>query len=415
MPLEAPAATPARTAPDAIAARNDMADVAGRIRQAMTANPNDAAVLKSLEQALATMPRHPDLRRLLFDWIQAPGLQPQIRGVLVVFIVSNIRDDAAHFDLRSFGVHPESDAAKAIWRGMRGYLDAGINALNLLGQFQRGAITAEVAPKFVVALFKSGSSLLGVCLGNMIKLANGHELDDKPFEWRGYPAWWKLHRFHDWDLRPEIGADPLFQQYPGGVYKGHIEPHEKNFAILDLYENARYVITTRDPRDQIVAAYCHMRRTRPDRDIPSADVVHGELDDFMRSGLCVEYLRFAGKWLARRDTDRSTVVTYEQLTTTPTKALERLNALYDLKLDASQLEDVFRYASSITDRVGGHERSGLDRTLYPLGWSGSVGIHETYFSAGNHDTFSRLFDAFAVTAAPWADAIADVYGDLRQR
>ncbi len=407
------ATTPAQSAPPAPS--QDLSALQARVDHfidRLKADPNDTSLVDAYQAILADSGRDLAVQRLLFEWYTLPQLSHDMKGALLLLVINLLRDDAPYADRMTFGLDPKTEAFKSIHRGIKIHLDNAVESLSLISRLQAGLYTRADSPKFIVAVPKSGSSLLGICLGNMIRLANGGQLDQNPFEWRGYPAWWQEGRTHDWDLRPEIGADPLFLRYPGGVYKGHIPPTPKNLHVLNLYPESRYVVTIRDPRDQLAAWYCHRRRSQAGSShVPEAHEVHECIDALIHDGTLLEFLEFTGKWLALRDPERSMVTTYEELVDRPLDTLRRLRDLYDLKVTEEQVKQIHDYATPVTHRESGIDRSGHDRAVYPLGWTGRIGIHESYFSPANRAAFDEVFQAFGKTC-PWGKAICHHYPDL---
>lgn len=379
-------------------------------------NPNEPQILRAVEALVDATEGSAEAVRLLFRLYLHPRLCDGAKGIATALIVKVIRRDAGHFDPRPMGIDPESRAFRMIHRGLKHHLDQAVEEIALVARFQHGQVDALNAPKFIVAIPKSGSSLLGICLGGLIALSRGVDPGAEPFAFRGYPAWWSMAGTHDWDLRPEIGADPLFRRFPGGVYKGHITPTDKNFAVLGLYEASKYLVCVRDPRDQIVAAYCDTirARRRAGDQAPGGRTeveVHEDVLRFLRSGLLLENLTFVGKWLARRHAERSLVVTYERLMAEPREVLRGVADHFGLPVTDEQIGRVYERAAGITDRTGGRDTSGHDTGIYPLGWTGRVGVWRTYFS----DECARVFDdAFAgfAAASPWGREIGRVYPAL---
>lgn len=373
--------------------------------------PNDGGTVNAMQQCLHATAAGTDAVRLLMDYYQSPAASGEVRGVLSTFMLSVLRRDAKHFNPAVIGLDTNSDAFKKLYRGPSAHLEMMFAEIDLVTRFQQNLYDVQSAPKFMIAIPKSGSSLLGTCLGNMIKLARGGQLDGDAFLFRGYPDWWNAAGSHDWDLRPEIGADSLFRDYPGGVYKGHIEPIEKNFAVLEMYEHSRCVLVLRDPRDQIVAEFCQKLRFGGGL---KGDV-HDELHAFMRSGALLEKLTYAGKWLKALNRDRSIVVTYEQLMAEPFETLGRMNTLYELGLPSEALEDVHAYCERVTNRTGtghgGADTSAHDASIYPLGWTGKTGVWRDYFDERCSALFDRVMEMFR-DATPWGDALDEVYPDL---
>ncbi len=403
------------------------AQTVSAFREAIRTNPNNPALFKMMESPPLQSPP----LGIIFDWYSHRQISDQTKGVLIGIIVSRLREDAHLFNPGAFGVDVTDQYYQALYRGLGYYLNQSIELLNLTRQLQAEALDVRRAPKFIAALGKSGSSLLGICLGNMVKLSNGGKLDNKPFEWRDNPAWWKLQMTpqralsqemgasSDWDLRPEIGADPMFLVWPGAVYKGHIPPVNKNLGVLDLYKESRYVIIVRDPRDWAPATFCNhlsaYHDLHPDEkmEILSADKVHDELTKVIQDGQLQEALHFIGKWLDVRHRDRSIVVTYEQLMNNPLAVLNKMAALYEMDYSEDQLQEIYDYAAHQTNRETGAFDSGYDKSIYPLGWTGRIGIYQTYFSNVNTEQFNRVFRAFC-QSCPWGDGIMEMYPELKE-
>lgn len=384
-------------------------ELARRVEQA----PNDPDVIRAVYRLLGQTDAAPEARRLLFELALNPALEGAARGYVTALIVNVLREDAGLFDPGAIGLDPDHPACRMVCRGLKAHLDGAFNEFELARALRDGSMTPADAPKFIIAIPKSGSSMLGICLGNMIKLSRGMELDDNAFMFRGYPAWWRLGDTHDWDLRPEIGADPLFQAFPGGVYKGHINPIDKNFEILRLYEPSRSLIVVRDPRDQIAASFCQWRRFSPDPVARASadDDARRDMLEHMRSGQLLESLIFVGKWLARRDPQRSMVVTYERLIEEPETVLTQVSDHFTLGLSREQIRRVYDYASRITDRVGGDDQSGHDPTIYPFGWTGTRGVWRRYFSDEAGAFFDETYEAFCAST-PWGEPVGQIYPEL---
>jgi len=378
--------------------------------------PNDVRAIQAVQQRLAQQGTTPETMRLLFEFYLAPGLQPVNKSLVTSLILNAVQGDIAQFQPASVGLNTESPAFKMIYKGFAHNLDKAFAEIDLLRKLQRDDPDESLWPRFIIAIPKSGSSLLGICIGNMIKLSRGGQLDNNPFMFRGYPSWWQVGETHDWDLRPEVGADMLFRQFPGGIYKGHINPIPKNFAVLDLYKHSKYQIIIRDPRDQIVADYCqHLRfggsAKWPGETTPDKAEVQRDLVEFMRGGQLIDNLSFVGKWLTNRHADRSMVVTYEDLMQEPIEVLDRSASHFGLPLGRDVLEKVYTYAEGITNRTSGADTSGHDTSIYPLGWTGEVGIWETYFSDEASDLFDQTMLCLENTT-PWARAIRGHYPAL---
>ncbi|USN99600.1 MAG: sulfotransferase domain-containing protein [Phycisphaeraceae bacterium] len=383
------------------------------LRGDIARTPADARHLQRLEPLLAMPETARRALGVLFEWYVRQGVPDQVRGLLVYFIVDAVRADARHFDPRSLGVDPEAHDAAVIDPGLYCHLHHAAAGVDLARRLETG-LPQRDAPKFIVAVQKSGSSLLADLLAGMVRLDRGLPLDH-PARFRGYPAWWNLGRGHDWDLRADIGADPLFAAYPGGVYKGHIPPSQKNLRILEIYRTSRYLVCLRDPRDQAAADFCQSLRVRVNAgtlDEPlSREAAHRALDDMLRGGTVFESLHFVGKWLKERDPERSLVVTYERLMTEPIATLRDIARLYEMDLADTALEHVWSSLRPTTDRRTGADKTGGDRRIYPLGWTGEIGIHTKYFDETNGANFDAVFRGFEA-AGPWAGAIREVYPAL---
>ncbi len=394
-----------------------MAGVEVQLSSLIDQNPNDPKILQAVEKLLGATDGSAGAMRLLFQLYLHSGLCEGSRGIVTAIIVKMIRHNAGLFDPRPLGLDPAQQSFKMIYRGLKHHLDQAVDEIDLLARFQNGEMDERVSPKFIVAIPKSGSSLLGMCLGGMIALTRGGSPAKDPFLFRGYPAWWSLGATHDWDLRPEIGMDPLFKRFPGGVYKGHIAPSEKNFAVLGLYKASRYLVVIRDPRDQIAAAYCDSIRARQrvgkadNEAVTGVEAVQADLLRYMQSGKLLDNLTFVGKWLMMRDHARSMVVTFERLLAEPETVLGEVAQHFQLDVNAAQIREVYARASGMTDRVSGQDTSGHDTTIYPLGWTGRVRVWQTYFSDEATAAFERSFGGFS-EMCPWGRSIREMYPEI---
>ncbi|HHN78759.1 MAG TPA: hypothetical protein ENK11_08840 [Phycisphaerales bacterium] len=350
---------------------------------------------------------------LLAQWSTHPNLPNELRGMIAYCIAACIRHDAGHFNPARFGVNPDLFDGAAIDTGLSHHLLHAVQNVDLLRRLEAG-IPLRDAPKFIVAVQKSGSSLLADCVAGIVKMDRGYALE-APCSYRAHPRWWPLGKGHDWDLRADIGAEPEFLAFPGAIYKGHIPPSQKNLRILEIYRTSRYLICLRDPRDQAVADFCQsLRRCRNAGELvdePTAEETRRRLDAFIKGGTVFEALHFVGKWLAERDPTRSLVVTYENLISEPIATLRNIAELYEIELPDSSLQQVWEFVSPTTDRRRGADRTAEDRRIYPLGWTGEIGIHKKYFDDTNAETFEKVFAGFDA-AGPWGGEIRALYPDL---
>ena len=220
----------------------DLTALESELRSQLKSDPNSPLVIQGIQRLLASGTHSLMGSKMLFHVFLDERLNPTVRGS-VVFLIINVIGKYAHlFDPKCIGFDPNATHYKAIYKGLKFHLDQAINELHVVRSFQDKTQTPITAPKFIIAVPKSGSSLLGICLGNMVKVCQGGDLSDGDvYAYRGYPSWWTINTANDWDLRPEVGVDPLFITYPGAVYKGHVNPLPKNFDILDLYEMSKYL------------------------------------------------------------------------------------------------------------------------------------------------------------------------------
>lgn len=387
------------------------------LRTAIDARPGDPTHLQHIQPFLTK----PDTARpavaLLAEWSARADLPEQLRGLLAFFIAFGLRPDTPQFDPRSLGADPTAFNNAVIDPGLAHHLHHAVHGVELARRLKDGIPLAD-APKFIIAIQKSGSSLLADLLAAMTRISRGLPIDH-PMPFRGYPAHWSLGRGHDWDLRADIGADPMFTSQPGSIYKGHIPPSQKNLRILDLYRTSRYLVCIRDPRDQAVAEFCQLlRRDRNHGALTeplSEAQTHARLDEYLASGALTESLLFVGKWLDARHRchheARSAVITYEGLMTEPIATLRLIADLYEMDLDDNALDLVWSTISPTTDRRVAADKTATDRLIYPLGWTGTIGVHETYFNDQNAQTFRRVLEGFE-SSTPWATPIRSLYPGL---
>jgi len=80
-------------------------------------------------------------------------------------------------------------------------------------------------------------------------------------------------------------------------------------------------------------------------------------------------------------------------------------------LDTAAMSQFFVRAVGITDRVGGPDRSVHDPAIYPIGWTGRVGVWRTSFSGATSREFGAGLRGFEA-AGPRGGPIAGLYPDL---
>ncbi|MBF0589006.1 MAG: sulfotransferase [Magnetococcales bacterium] len=373
--------------------------------------PNEPALVDLLDQIVQVVQYPAWVRQVVMEWFFHPQIELPNRSRLYLHMLKII-DDMKEFDASTLGKNQESRAFRNIFKSPPYHVGQALSSLDLIDALDEKRYTIHNTPKFIVALWKSASTMLGLCLGMMVAVSKGEAETGGSNVYRGYPDWWYTgdQDPHDWELRPEVGADPLFRCYPGGVYKGHIHPTPNNLKILDLYDSSRYVLIIRDPRDQLVATYCAEREGRTE--VPSKQQIHERMSQLMQDGTLFDALHFSSEWLKKRDPERSIVITFEQLMHDPMEALRRMNTLYQLGLDEAALQAIHQRADGVTNRHKG-AYGGSNPSKYPLGWSGAKGVWEQYFSTENRVLFQRSVQNFReLFHHGCGDALMEVYPDL---
>ena len=97
----------------------------------------------------------------------------------------------------------------------------------------------------------------------------------------------------------------------------------------------------------------------------------------------------------------------------PVRLLGEVAQHFRVDVAEEQIHEVYQRASGITDRVGGQDRSGHDKAIYPLGWTGRVGVWKEYFSAEAGEVFARGLRGFC-DLCPWGGEIKELYPEVEQ-
>ncbi len=261
-------------------------------------------------------------------------------------------------------------------------------------------------PLLITAIPKSGSSFFAECVLCQYLMLAGMQNGC-----REYPRWWDFgNGGSDWDLRPEI-AD-IHNYESRSVFKSHFAATGKNLAILDLFPNMKYVILLRDPKDQLAAEYCSTlygpisMRYNPIFPIDADYILNSGIDagiEYLIDNYLIHSLLWMSDWMLKRDPARSAVVTYEEFTTDSVTCLQKANMLFfDTALNPEHTQWIYSHVEPQLARKRPIEH-------YPRGWTGKIGIWESYFSKENSRRFDKkLSDFFGIYPC---GELQSLYGD----
>lgn len=384
--------------------------------------PNDISTIFHVEQMLLNQGQAEEAVNLLFSCYQNKQAVPHLKGLIATQLITRyfrqhlrhvLPENHFNFDIN------QDNFTKHTFRSLASHVDSFVNETKLLKSYHANQLTIRNSPHYIIATPKSASSLFGICIGRIISAHYGRLEQEGPFGGRrGYPAWWELGVGQDHELRPEIGADPLFTQLEGCIYKGHIEALGKNLAVLDMYQHSRYILWFRDPADQIAAMFCHMLQAKIghkytcifpiDEKKLSPKDVEQSIDYLIQDGWLFHFLLYIAKWLLCRDTKKSIVLTYETFMDAPIKALRKASELLELQVSDHVIENIHQSSSTITDK---NLNKRADPYYYPHGWSGEVGVWKKYFSDYNYEMYKKTVNHF-LEAFPWAHKITEVFPQL---
>lgn len=117
-------------------------------------------------------------------------------------------------------------------------------------------------------------------------------------------------------------------------------------------------------------------------------------------------LMFIGKWLFYQDKRRSTVLTYERFLEDPIRCLKEVNRLLQLKVSSDVISRV--YDECVVKTKKKPRGRSINQTIYPLGWTGMIGVWKTYFSEENYQNYKRVYRHF-LECFSWAKKVEEVY------
>ncbi|MBF0381055.1 MAG: sulfotransferase domain-containing protein [Magnetococcales bacterium] len=281
-------------------------------------------------------------------------------------------------------------------------------------------------PKLIIAPPKSASSFFSSCAGNMLAMKLGVYKDYFPFGLRNYPSWWKIakdigvNQLSDWQLRPEMFATLGGQSY-GSIYKGHMEPISSNFAILNTNKLIKYIIYLRDPRDLLIANACQALVAKSSEydlpaNIPLCSVnreikrkghdVDDVLSEMITGGYLISLFNYMALWLKSRNVEQSMVVTLEKFNQAPMECLTEVNTVFELGLKNEAIELVYKDTNEFFARESKNRKE--NKEMYPKGYSGKVGIWESYFTPRHREKFREIVEVFK-KAYPWSGELFEYY------
>ena len=226
----------------------------------------------------------------------------------------------------------------------------------------------------------------------------------------------------------------LMDMFPhGGTFSGHA-PLSFDTNLFLRGTQCKYVVHLRHPADFIVALYCHtdpnplsfvdprllemlsfgkvyeerwvyalsaMQRKALIRDEISLD---DGIASLLRDGPLFKAMEWMTDWLAYRDPGLSTVSTYEGLVCDFEGTINALcQFVRGRQIDDYRL-DYLRHVFAQTADEGRQQ----DPERYPKGWTGAVGVWQSYFNGDNIAIYNEVVERF-LSCYPNADALLNVY------
>ena len=231
---------------------------------------------------------------------------------------------------------------------------------------------------FVTSLPKSGSTWLS----NMLSDIDGFDLF-APSKWNTYISdKWDDTR---WDLTNDIFAE--FNKKLA-VIRGHTMATKNNLQILNE-SNLKYIIGVRDPRDKLISEYYHSRN------FPghwAHDLANEKsLDQFITYKLEngefeEETLNWIKNWLNNRDRNKSIIIKYEDLLSSPVKLYKNILEFLNFNVDENKISPTIEKHSFVN--VSGRKRGESDNKQFVR--KGISGEWKTAFSDRQKELFSNI-------------------------
>jgi hypothetical protein len=265
-----------------------------------------------------------------------------------------------------------------------GLLKASKKAASYPGRLLKSRITylqsRHLYPEniiFMASFAKSGSTWLA----NM--------LADLPGFSRYQPAGWTAS-FLD---------NPNHDIYPGlfeevgrrlVVIKGHTQGTPENAARLHQ-EKRKYLLTVRDPRDQMISGYWYLRNhpRHPSHALAMKldidEFISHELDPHLAEIRRTEWLR---SWIENRDLNLSLLVRYEDLLASTIATLEQILAYFNFDVNEPTIERIV--TSNSFTKSSGRPPGAEDPTSFFR--RGTAGEWKEIFTADHKAQFSSQME-----------------------
>ena len=205
----------------------------------------------------------------------------------------------------------------------------------------------------------------------------------------------------------------------GEIVNSHTSPEGYNRYILENLSNVRYLILTRDPRDQIAAIFCHLLKDKNIAlrkfdafgaigDLSASDVDEG-IRHLLEDGYLQRTLIWLEGWLSWRHKERSAVLSYEEFHSDRLGAIDNAAIFFFGRPIPEHMKD------SLTAELQkkGHAESQVDMRpeIYPRGYTAGEGIWRSYFSESNTSRFQKIAGAMLTERS----ALLEHYPNLLDR
>lgn len=223
----------------------------------------------------------------------------------------------------------------------------------------------------------------------------------------------------------------ILKFFPAG---GWLHTHAgASFPSVDVLgrNGIKYLIVIRHPLDQVASYYCHVRKHS---DLPAEVPGHpghrycvpmaklelryfkpgADVDDgvchLIESGYLYSVLKWITDWCTYRHQSLSMIVRYEDFVDRVVDCLQRIAAFMPSALRFGDTEIGKAVAEMERYRI---QSINARETDYPRGWTGKIGVRNTYFSKDNEEAAKKVVDGF-LRSYNGAAQLEQLYPDLRR-
>ena len=209
----------------------------------------------------------------------------------------------------------------------------------------------------------------------------------------------------------------------GGVCRGefHADPH--TIWMLGRHLGCRTVVLTRHPADRMVALYC-MRREglikrmsyrgfeRIDQESVFSNLFSGTSISLPANiGTLRRNLEWLESWVQPEAKEQSFLTRYEDMMDDAMAHFVRIHDfIYSSEMTGPLLKEIAN-ALQQSGKEGNLQPGSSEGRVYPMGYSGKVGVWRDYLTPSNVETYNEVAKRF-LEYSPYSDALLEIYPDL---